>query len=103
MQLTEFIENVMKTYGMTHPVKDVQQFINNKARALAVGSVAVVDDDTVRDWIINYDPSEKEQKAREHATKQMEVAQRNKDIPKSEPHPMKKEQKQNEQISLFDF
>ena len=109
MQLNEFIKKVLEDYKMNYSVPSVEGYIVSKARALAKQNVAVVDDETVKDWIVNYDPKaleeEKEAKAQNHATEQMNVAVKNKEIKeKQEPKPEpKKEVKKDDQISIFDL
>ena len=105
MTLKEYIEKVLQEYNLNHKELDVERYINSKARDHAVGNVAVIDDETIKEWIINYDPkaieTEAKEKAQKQATEQMNVAIRNKEIKeKQEPKP---EVKKDEQISLFDL
>lgn len=109
MQLNEFIKKVLEDYKMNYSVPSVEGYIVSKARALAKQNVAVVDDETVKDWIVNYDPKaleeEKKAKAQSHANEQMNVAVKSKEIKeKQEPKPEpKKEVKKDDQISIFDL
>lgn len=109
MQLNEFIKKVLEDYKMNYSVPSVEGYIVSKARALAKQNVAVVDDETVKDWIVNYDPKaleeEKKAKTQSHVTEQMNVAVKNKEIKeKQEPKPEpKKEVKKDDQISIFDL
>lgn len=110
MTLKEYIEQVLKDYNLKHTVLDVERYLNNKARDQAVGNVAVIDDETVKEWIINFDPAaieaEEKAKAQKHATEQVKVAVKNKEIKEKQepkPEPKKEEVKKDEQISLFDL
>ena len=109
MQLDEFIQKVLDDYKMKYTVASVHGYVMTKARALAKQSVAVVDDETVKDWIVNYDPKaveeEKKAKTQARATEQANVAVKNKEIKeKQEPKPEpKKEVKKDDQISIFDL
>ena len=109
MQLDEFIKKVLEDYKMNYSVAAVRGYVVTKAKELAKQNVAVVDDETVKDWIVNYDPKaleeEKKVKAQNHATEQMNVAVKNKEIKeKQEPKPEpKKEVKKDDQISIFDL
>lgn len=109
MQLNEFIKKVLEDYKMNYSVPSVEGYIVSKARALAKQNVAVVDDETVKDWIVNYDPKaleeEKKAKTQSRVTEQMNVAVKNKEIKeKQEPKPEpKKEVKKDDQISIFDL
>lgn len=109
MQLDEFIKKVLEDYKMNYSVPSVEGYIVSKARALAKQNVAVVDDETVKDWIVNYDPKaleeEKKAKTQSHVIEQMNVAVKNKETKeKQEPKPEpKKEVKKDDQISIFDL
>lgn len=109
MQLDEFIKKVLEDYKMKYSVSEVHSYVVKKAKEKAKQNVAVVDDETVKDWIVNYDPKaleeEKKAKAQSHANEQMNVAVKNKEIKeKQEPKPEpKKEVKKDDQISIFDL
>lgn len=109
MQLDEFIKKVLEDYKMKYSVSEVHSYVVTKAKEMAKQNVAVVDDETVKDWIVNYDPKaleeEKKAKTQSHATEQMNVAVKNKEIKeKQEPKPEpKKEVKKDDQISIFDL
>lgn len=109
MQLDEFIKKVLEDYKMKYNVAAVHGYVVTKAKELAKQNVAVVDDETVKDWIVNYDPKaleeEKKAKAQARTTEQANVAVKNKEIKeKQEPKPEpKKEVKKDDQISIFDL
>lgn len=97
MTLLEFIQNTIKAYSLKFNENDVKRYIMEKARAECQGSSIAIDDETIKEWILNYDP------AKEPAPK-AEVKAVEKPKPKPEPKPApKKEKKNDEQISIFDL
>lgn len=55
MTLNEFIEGLKKDYKLQKSVDQIRQIIISKAHKEAKGNCAVIDDDTIKDWIINAD------------------------------------------------
>lgn len=110
MSLKEFIENVLKEYEMEYKPEDVEKYIISKARDMAVKNVAAVDDETVKDWIVNYDPVQKHSPEAQKIidNKKEKSAQAVKPVIQKKLKPIKieekkEEKKQNEQLSLFDI
>lgn len=114
MTLTEYITATLKNYNLNFKAKDVEAFLYDKAREVKKGNCAVVDDDTVKDWILNYDPDYKKKKSQEAAA---EVAENNtvvekknavikaqqKEAKEKAKEPEKKKVAKDEQISIFDL
>lgn len=95
MTLMEFIQDTLKAYSLKFSENDVKRYIMEKARAECQGSSIAIDDETIKEWILNYDPA----KAPKAEVKPLE-----KPKPKPEPKPTpKKEKKTDEQISIFDL
>lgn len=115
MTLQEFIQNTLTAYNLEYKVEDVSKYLYDKAREIREGkSVVAVDDETVKEWIINYDPAaleaKRKEKAQKHATEQMEVAITNKEIEtkrkgleEQRKAKVEKEDKDYEQIDMFSF
>ena len=102
MTIQEFIKQTLDSYDLKHDPEKVLQSIRMRAQALAKNGMAAVDDDTVKDWILQFDPSEKYAEIKKKAAEKKEEPKPievKKDPPKKE----KKEEKQNEQLSLFDI
>lgn len=108
MTIQEFIKKTLDDYSLPHDPTSVLNSIKDKARAQAKNGVAAIDDETVKDWILAYDPNEKPavqpkaEKKHEPKTEWVKAksgAVKIKEPPKEE----KKEEQQNEQLSLFDL
>lgn len=52
MTIREFIEKVKAEANIPTNTDDIRDYVIDKARAMAMGNVAVVDDDTVKNWIL---------------------------------------------------
>lgn len=97
MTLTQFIQDTLKAYSLEFKENEVERYIMQKARAECKGSSIAIDDETIKEWILNYDPA----KAPAPAPKaEVKAVEKPKPAPKPAP---KKEKKNDEQISLFDF
>ena len=114
MTIQEFIKQTLDSYDLKHDPEKVLQSIRMRAQALAKNGMAAVDDDTVKDWILQYDPAEKyaEIKAKVTEKKETNVKQTLNKCETNVSHSnsnsnsdskSKKEEKQNEQLSLFDI
>lgn len=112
MTLKEFIKNLKEDYNIKKSVDEIETIVKKHARKVAQNGVAAVDDDTVKDWIINADnePSEPEKpkeqpKVKTEWEKTKSGAMKIKEPPKE---PVKKDivqevpKKEYEQTSLFD-
>lgn len=62
MTLTEYIEKVKLENNISYPTENIEQYIMDKAHDKAVHNVAAVDDETIRQWIIEYRPTPTEMK-----------------------------------------
>ena len=56
MTLTEFIDRIKLENNIQFETKDIEQSIIRKARKVKTGNCAAVDDETVKQWILEYDP-----------------------------------------------
>ena len=113
MTLKEFITQLKADYNLQKTVDQIEAIVTRHAREEAKGNVAVIDDDTVKDWIINSDAEQIIEKPAPAAevkamtAKTSKVAQKlyekyvekKPEPPKAEP----KEKKEYEQTSLFDL
>ena len=52
MTLKEFIEKTKAEEGITTDTDDIRKYLIDKAEKQKSGMVAVVDDDTVKEWIL---------------------------------------------------
>lgn len=105
MTLKEFIEKLKADYNLKHSVSQIEAIITRKAKEMADGSPSIaIDEDTVKDWIINSDSEEigmdhivaKKEKKAESVKKAEPV--------KTEPKEKKEDEKREfEQIGLFDL
>ncbi len=99
MTLMEFIQDTLKAYSLKFSENDVKRYIMEKARAECQGTSIAIDDETIKEWILNYDPAKAPAPAPKAEVKAVE-----KPKPKPEPKPApKKEKKNDEQISIFDL
>lgn len=99
MTLMEFIQNTLKAYSLKFSENDVKRYIMEKARAECQGSSIAIDDETIKEWILNYDPAKAPApKAEVKAVEKPKPKQESKPAPKP-----KKEKKNDEQISIFDL
>lgn len=110
MTLTEFIKQLKEDYKLQKTVSQIEGIVKKHAKAAAVSGVAVIDDDTVKDWIINADNEKEEEpvvqtvKTAEEYDKKIKEKYGKKPEPKPEPKKEEpKEKKEYEQTSLFDL
>lgn len=114
MTLKEFITQLKADYNLQKTVDQIEAIVTRHAREEAKGNVAVIDDDTVKDWIINADNEKEEEpviktaKTAEEYDKKIKEKYGKKPEPKREPKPEPpkeepKEEKAYEQTSLFDL
>lgn len=116
MTLTEYITATLKNYNLTFKPGDVEKFLYEKAKEVKKGNCAVVDDDTVKDWILNYDPDYTKKKSQAAAATVAEnnaVVEKKNAAIKAQQKEAKKETKakepekkkvaKDEQISIFDL
>lgn len=110
MTLTEFITQLKEDYNLQKTVAQIEGIVKNHAKAAAVSGVAVIDDDTVKDWIINADNEKEEEpvakttKTSKEYTEKIKEKYEKKPEPKPEPKKEEpKEKKEYEQTSLFDL
>ena len=110
MTIQEFIKQTLDSYDLKHDPEKVLQSIRMRAQALEKNGMAAVDDDTVKDWILQFDPNEKyaEIKKKVVEKKETNVKQMLNKCETNVRHSnsnsdSKKEEKQNEQLSLFDI
>ena len=105
MKLNEYIDKIKAEYKIPYETKDISRYIIDCAHKQKEGNCAVLDDETVKNLIVTYDPS-KAPKSNIAATVQMAeikkeaVAEAKKEEPKAEKP--KKEEKQRgwEQMGL---
>lgn len=89
MELKKFIDKVLIENNLNYDSKKVKDYITDKAKLEAKGASSIgISDETVREWIIAYDPNAKEDDKEKFEVKAEEK--------KPEPKP-----KQNEQLDLF--
>jgi hypothetical protein len=114
MTLTEYITATLKNYNLTFKPGDVEAFLYDKAREVKKGNCAVVDDDTVKDWILNYDPEYKKKQSQAEVAKVAEnnavvekknavIKAQEKETKEKAKFPEKKKVAKDEQISIFDL
>lgn len=114
MTLTEYITATLKNYNLTFKPGDVEKFLYEKAKEVKKGNCAVVDDDTVKDWILNYDPDYKKKKSQAEVAKVAEnnavvekknavIKAQQKEAKEKAKEPKKKKVEKDEQISIFDL
>lgn len=109
MTIQEFIKQTLDAYDLKHDPAAVLEQIKNKARSQAKNGVAAIDDDTVKDWILSFDPNAKKAIAptvktiKEYDEKIKEKYEKKPETKPQPPKEEKKEEKQNEQLSLFDL
>ena len=110
MTLKEFIMQLKADYNLQKTVDQIEAIVKKHARAAAISGVAVIDDDTVKDWIINADNEKDEKpviktvKTAEEYDKKIKKKYGKKPEPKQEPKKEEaKEKKEYEQTSLFDL
>lgn len=98
MTLNQFIKETLQAYSLKFEEQDVERYIYRKAREECKGSSIAIDDETIKEWILNYDPAKepKTEPAPKAEVKAVELK------PKPAPKP-KKEKKNDEQISIFDL
>ena len=96
MTLNQFIKETLQAYSLKFEEQDVERYIYRKAREECKGSSIAIDDETVKEWIINFDPAKEEKPA---PTPKVEA----KTVEKPKPTKPKKEKKNDEQISIFDL
>lgn len=104
MTLDDFIAQVLAEYGLPFQASSVRSYVVDQARKVATRNVACIDDDTVKDWIINYSPNkgsyeEKALKKAEVKTVAPPIQKKFKPVKVEE----KKEEKKDVQLSLFDI
>lgn len=110
MTLKEFITQIKADYNLQKTEDQIEAIVKRHAREAAVSGVAVIDDDTVKDWIINADNEKEEEpvaktvKTAEEYDKKIKEKYGKKPEPKPEPKKEDpKEKKEYEQTSLFDL
>ena len=110
MTLQEFIKKLKDDYQINATVSKIEAIVKKHAKAAAISGVAVIDDDTVKDWIINADNEKEEEpvvktvKTAEEYDKKIKEKYGKKPEPKTEPKKEEpKEEKRYEQPSLFDL
>ena len=101
MTLEEFIDKVIADYGLAFDKKAVREHIMDEARKVATGNIACVDDDTVKEWILNFDPTKKAERvvATVKTVPKPVVEKKFKPVKVEEKKP---EVKKDVQLSLFD-
>ena len=102
MTLDDFIAKVLADYGLPFQQSSIRSYVMDQARAVAVRNVACIDDDTVKDWIINYSPN-KGSWEEKHIEKKAEVKPPVQKKFKPVKIEEKKEEKKDVQLSLFDI
>lgn len=98
MTIEQFIEKILKDYNLEFKPVDVYQYVKKKAKSIAVQNCAIVDDDTVKDWILSFDESKLKEPI--EAVSYTEPIKKAEVKPKAEP---KKKETDYEQITLFDL
>lgn len=64
MDLTEFIDKTKVELGIKYPTKDIEDYIRAGARKIAKNNCAVINDEEIREWILQYTPEDSD-KAKE--------------------------------------
>lgn len=59
MTLNEFIEKVKSENNITYETEDILDQITDKAKEHLNGKDGGIDDETIKEWILNYNPEEK--------------------------------------------
>ena len=59
MTLNEFIEQVKSENNITYETEDILDQITDKAKEHLNGKDGGIDDETIKNWIMNYDPNYK--------------------------------------------
>lgn len=102
MTLDDFIAQVLAEYGLPFQASLVRSYVVDQARKVATRNVACIDDDTVKDWIINYSPNKgswEEKALKKKETVAPPIQKKFKPVKVEE----KKEEKKDVQLSLFDI
>lgn len=110
MTLHEFVEKLKADYNLKHSVAEIELIVVRHAKQVADGtSYVAIDEDTVKDWIINSDSEEvaSDQLKQIHSGNG-KLAKEAKKEPAKKPEPKPKEKKEGEkhefeQIGLFDL
>lgn len=104
MTLTEYINETLKAYNLKFKASEIEGYLYDKAREVKKGNCAVVDDETVKEWIINYDPEKRGKSWAEKAAEKKATEEEKVEQPKPEKKVKpKKEEKKDDQINIFDF
>ena len=59
MTLIEFIEQIKKENDIAYKTEDIEKQIMDKAKKQLNNKDGAIDDETIKEWILNYNPEEK--------------------------------------------
>lgn len=62
MTLTEYIEKIKTENAITYGTHKIEEYINSKAKEVLKGKNGAIDDETIKKWILEYEPNKAEEK-----------------------------------------
>ncbi|MBR2578018.1 MAG: hypothetical protein IKE38_03705 [Erysipelotrichaceae bacterium] len=97
MTLNEYIEKIKLEHNIKYSTQAIENYVTDKARELLKSRSGAVDDETVKAWILEFDPKKEDEEKEEKATKKEDK----KDFDKPIGNPKQEKGQWGEQQSLF--
>ncbi len=97
MTLNEYIEKIKLEHNIEYSAQAIENYVTDKAKKLLKSRSGAVDDETVKSWILEFNPGKEDEEKEEEATKKEDK----KDFDKPIGHPKQEKGQWGEQQSLF--